>query len=239
MLISASGTEDMKNLIKSKEIKDFINGGGKFFAVASNNEVSNYINGEKVNRREWLRQLQVDGSSQNQELIVIHFDILTEGIDVPGLTGVLFLRDLKKSKFIQTLGRVARLDLRDRNLIDKKVITPNELDKMNKPYAWVIIPSVMAEDVDKLENLRSLISELRDFGFNPKEDIEPNDRGRGGEGEDDDPIVPNDETRGIIGEIIEDYEHAIEEDRIASLIFLEVIENKNKPDTNNDLDFLD
>ncbi|MCP4483813.1 MAG: hypothetical protein GY823_04535, partial [Flavobacteriaceae bacterium] len=159
----------------------------------------------------------VDGSNPNQELIVIHFDILTEGIDVPGLTGVLFLRDLKKSKFIQTLGRVARLDVYDRNLIDKKVITPDELDKMSKPYAWVIIPSVMVEDVDKLANLRSLISELRDFGFNPKEDIEPNDRGRGGEGEDDEPIVPDDRTRGVIGEIIEDYEHMIEEERVASI----------------------
>ncbi len=227
MLIAASGTEDMKNLIKSKEIKDFIDGGGKFFAVASNNEVNNYINGERVNRREWLKQLQVDGSNPNQELIVIHFDILTEGIDVPGLTGVLFLRDLKKSKFIQTLGRVARLDINDRNLIDEKVITPDELDKMNKPYAWVIIPSVMVEDVDKLANLRSLISELRDFGFNPKEDIEPNDRGRGGEGEDDDPIVPDDRTRGVIGEIIEDYEHMIEEERVASLTWEEVIQQEN------------
>ena len=237
MLIAASGTEDMKNLIKSKEIKDFINGGGKFFAVASNNEVNNYINGERVNRREWLKQLQVDGSNPKQELIVIHFDILTEGIDVPGLTGVLFLRDLKKSKFIQTLGRVARLDINDRNLIDKKVITPNELDKMNKPYAWVIIPSVMVEDVDKLANLRSLISELRDFGFNPKEDIEPNDRGRGGEGEDDDPIVPDDKTRGIIGEIIEDYEHAIEEERVASLTWEEKIQEEKNQGKNSSTNF--
>ena len=46
----------------------------------------------------WLKQLQIDGSNPNQEMIVIHYDILTEGIDVPGLTGVLFLRNLKKIK---------------------------------------------------------------------------------------------------------------------------------------------
>ncbi|MCP3658956.1 MAG: hypothetical protein GY830_00995, partial [Bacteroidetes bacterium] len=57
---------------------------------------------------------------------------------------------------------------------------------------------------------------------------EPNDRGRGGEGEDDDPIVPDDRTRGVIGEIIEDYEHMIEEERVASLIWGEIDKNLNK-----------
>ncbi|MCP4483321.1 MAG: hypothetical protein GY823_01990, partial [Flavobacteriaceae bacterium] len=66
-----------------------------------------------------------------------------------------------------------------------------------------------------------------DFGFNPKEDIEPNDRGRGGEGEDDDPIVPDDRTRGVIGEIIEDYEHDVEEERVASLTWGEKIKQEN------------
>ena len=115
---------------------------------------------------------------------------------------------------------------------------------MNKPYAWVIIPELVVEDVDKLANIQDLIDELRDWGFDPKENIETNDRGRGGEGEDDDPIVPNNETGGLKGQIIENFDHRFEEDRIVSLSFLEFDQegvNKGKKGLNNgfDLDIID
>tara|TARA_R110000744_G_scaffold123822_1_gene229210 strand:+ start:106 stop:1701 length:1596 start_codon:yes stop_codon:yes gene_type:complete len=228
MLIAASGLDDMKNLIASQEIKEFISNGGKFFAVASDQEVNNYINGVKVNRREFLKTLQINGCNPNQKIIVIHYDILTEGIDVPGLTGVLFLRDLKKSKFIQTFGRVARLDTNDRDLINKKVITSNDLNLMNKPYAWVIIPAIKEEDKDRLSNLSGLIEELRDFGFDPKEDIEPNDRGRGKGDEDKDEIVPDSKnSRGLIAKEIEEYNHNIEKEKIANKTFGEYFSGSN------------
>ncbi len=222
MLIAASGLDDMKNLIASQEIKEFINSGGKFFAVASDQEVNNYINGVKVNRREFLKTLQVDGGKPNLKMIVIHYDILTEGIDVPGLTGVLFLRDLKKSKFIQTFGRVARLEINDRDLINKKIITPNDLHLMNKPYAWIIIPAIKENDEDKLANISGLIEDLRDFGFDPKEDIEPNDRGRGKGEEDNDEIVPNSKNlRGLISKEVKEFNHNIEKEKIANKTFEE------------------
>ena len=63
------------------------------------------------------------------------------------------------------------------------------------------------------------------MGFNPAEDIEPNDRGRG-EGDDDrDDIVPTDSGLGrVVAQVIEDYDHKIEEERVSSLTF----ENKLK-----------
>ena len=238
MLIASSGLNDMKALISSEEIRNFIERGGKFFAVASDQEISNYINGRKVGRREFLKELQVDGANKNQELIVIHYDILTEGIDVPGLTGVLFLRDLKKSKFIQTYGRVARLDTDDRALIEKGTILPSELDKMNKPYAWIIIPAIKNEDTDKLANLESIIDDLRDMGFDPAEHIEPNDRGRG-EGDDDrdDIVPPNSGIGRIIARTVEDYDHKIEEERVASLTWDEILQEEVKSGRDNDTTF--
>jgi len=221
MLIAASGLKDMKRLIGDDLILDFINRGGKFYAISTDKEVLAYVNGKKITRREWLKQLQIDGSNPNQEMIVIHYDILTEGIDVPGLTGVLFLRNLKKSKFIQTFGRVARLDRSDRRLIEDKIITPNEVDKMNKPYAWVIIPAVKTGDDDKLANLRDLTDQLRDFDFNPAEDIQPNDRGNGDGEDNNDPIVPEDSIRKLITQEIENYDHEVESENIANLTWNE------------------
>ena len=109
---------------------------------------------------------------------------------------------------------------------------------MNKPYAWVIIPELVGGDSDRRANIQDLIYELRDHNFDPSEEIETNDRGRGGEGEDDDPIVPNDENRGLRGQIIEDYNHRIEEERIASLTLNQIVERTSSPIVNLDLKFL-
>tara|TARA_R110002153_G_scaffold21409_1_gene71437 strand:- start:1227 stop:2102 length:876 start_codon:yes stop_codon:yes gene_type:complete len=227
MLIAASGTNDMKRLIGDDLILDFINRGGKFYAISTDKEVLAYVNGKKITRREWLKQLQIDGSNYNQEMIVIHYDILTEGIDVPGLTGVLFLRNQSKSKFIQTFGRVARLDINDKILINKNIITPNETDKMNKPYAWIIIPAVKTEDDDKLANMKGLIDQLRDFDFNPAEDIEPNDRGNGDSETDDDSIVPEYNIRRLVADVIESYNHNIEEEKVANKTWDELISKED------------
>ena len=230
MLIAASGLEDMKLLIRSREIKDFMERGGKFYAVASDQEVNNYINGERVGRREFLKQLQKDGSNPDQELIVIHYDILTEGIDVPGLTGVLFLRDQRKAKFIQTFGRVARLHPQDRERIASGEITPDDLESMNKPYAWIIIPALVREDDDKLSNLTHLIEELRDFEFNPAEDIEPKDDGRNTNGGEEDGIVPEDNrVSRLIAQEIEEFEHRIEEEQ-----FIKLFNEKMNQDVDED-----
>lgn len=236
MLIAASGLEDMKLLIKSREIKDFIEGGGKFFAVASDQEVNNYINDERVGRREFLKQLQADGTNPDQELIVIHYDILTEGIDVPGLTGVLFLRDQRKAKFIQTFGRVARLHPQDRERIVSGAITPDDLGNMHKPYAWIIIPALIREDDDKLSNLTHLIEELRDFEFNPAEDIEPKDGGRNTNGGEEDEIVPEDNrVNRLIAQEIEEFEHEIELERWAQMSFEEFTQTEVLEGKNNDI----
>ena len=237
MLIAASGLNDMKRLIGSDEILDFINDGGKFYAVASDQEVNNYINGKRVARREFLKQLQIDGANPNQKMIVVHYDILTEGIDVPGLTGVLFLRDQKKAKFIQTFGRVARLNIDDRYLINKNIITPNEVNKMNKPYAWIIIPAVKTEDTDKLANLESLIEELRDYNFNPSEDIEPNSRGNSNSDDDSDPIVPDNSIVRAVGEVVENYNHQIEEEILANRTWEEKVADQIKEGKNNSHEF--
>ncbi len=42
------------------------------------------------------------------------------------------LRNLSKSKFLQTFGRAARPDSEDRKRIDSKKVGVNDLDKMNK-----------------------------------------------------------------------------------------------------------
>ena len=47
----------------------------------------------------------------------------------------------------------------------------DDLENFNKPYAWVIVPTILHEDADSKEHIGQLITELRDYGFNSSEDI--------------------------------------------------------------------
>ena len=87
-----------------------------------------------------------------------------------------------------------------------------------------MIPAITAEDTDKLDNLRGMVEELREFGYEPSELVEPVERPRGAKGEDDEEIVPDLGRLGrVIGETIEEYEHEIEDEKIANMSFEELV----------------
>ena len=171
LLVSVKGVGDIKKFFSSKEYSGLIRGGYKIYAVASDESIGNNINGKKVSRREFLNMLKEDGKNLGQKLLILHYDILAEGLDISGITGIMPLRILGKSKFLQTYGRAARPDLDDRKRMVDGEIKPNDLSEFNKPYAWVIVPTIVHEDSDAQEHIKELISELRDYGFDPSEDI--------------------------------------------------------------------
>lgn len=171
MLVSVKGVGDIQKFFGSREYRGLLRTGVKIYAVASDERIGNNINGDRVSRREFLNRLKEDGKNPTQEIIILHYDILAEGIDVPGITGIMPLRTLGKAKFLQTFGRAARLDIEDRARIEKGQIKPDQLEEMNKPFAWVIVPTIIHEDADSKEHIGNLITELRDYGFKPSEDI--------------------------------------------------------------------
>lgn len=227
MLVSAKGTQDIIKFIKSRECKELIKKGVSIYAVASNNEIGNNINGEQVQRKDFLKRLKEDGLDNNKKLIVLHYDILAEGIDVSGFSGIMPLRTLSKSKFLQTFGRAARLDKQDRSRIDNKIINTDDLLLMNKPYAYIMIPSVYNGNEDSKENVVQLITELRHYGFNPNEDIIVTDIIHG--------MKDIDELQGLneltrktpnVGETIEKLEAELEAEKYAQLKKQELLRNK-------------
>ena len=89
---------------------------------------------------------------------------------------------------------------------------------MIKPYAWVIVPTIIHEDADSKEHIGNLISELRDYGFVPSEDIVSTDSKNGL------PVVDGAEALNEIkkkcpniGKYIEKVEADFESEFVASL----------------------
>jgi superfamily II DNA or RNA helicase len=227
MLVSVKGTSDIKRFLDSKEYKKLIRNGVVVYAVSSHDSIGNSINGDKVTRDQFLKRLQKDGDDRTKELIILHYDILAEGIDVPGITGILPLRTLNKSKFLQTYGRAARLDKDDRKRLTSGEIKLDELEEFNKPYAWVIIPTLLHEDSDDKEHIKGLISELRDYGFDPNEDITSTNM-KSGLPTITGPDALNELSKNSpnLGNLIEQIDVDLEDERIAKLSKIDLIREK-------------
>lgn len=162
-LISTGGTVQMKNIHESSELrslheKDNVH----IFAFASSDEFGYYYNFNKLSRREvYNRLLKLKDSDK---AIILHIDILSEGIDVPGITGVALYRKMSNTKLLQTIGRCLRLFPEDRRRLYSGEISPEdtEIGKFIKPFGYVIIPNF----VDEQQELESLVNNLyREYGI--------------------------------------------------------------------------
>jgi hypothetical protein len=222
ILVSTRGADDIKDFLSSKEYEVLRNNNVDIFAISSNESIGNVVNGTNVKRQEFLKLLREYGKDMNKEMLVLHFDILTEGIDVPGITSIMPLRELNKSRFIQTFGRCARLDVRDRERLTNGEINPNDLDRMVKPYAYVILPYLTQTNADDSDRMWSMVEQLRDYGCNLSEDIIGEFQAIGiGEEEELDMFSKPDRNDTSTGEIIKKIISEIEKQEYADLSIAE------------------
>jgi len=145
--------------------------GVKICAGASRNNlntINHFIDNEGVaSRAEYLERLQ--SLDDNEKSIVLHFDTLSEGINVPGFTGVEFLGGKLPTitKTLQNTGRGTRLHKEDRNKFRMGEIAVGDGGWI-KPYCAVIIPYWDKESEFTTRELARQIRELRDnFGYDP------------------------------------------------------------------------
>ena len=117
----------------------------KIFAGASRkkNDSDIYtINNIKYSKSEHLEQLKK--MELNEKAIVLHYDTLSEGINIQGLTGVMFLTDtinpISTSKMFQNIGRGTRIITIDRNNLNSGYINLDNIEGWIKPYMYIILP---------------------------------------------------------------------------------------------------
>jgi type I site-specific restriction endonuclease len=169
MLIVTKGSEHLDKLVKSAEIQRLRRQRPNLTIFDISSKYEPRINGDVVNRNVFLSRLR--NLKDYDEALILHIDILTEGIDVPGITGVMIMNDLGPAKFLQTLGRATRLYPGDRARLYKSEMVPSDLDEFVKPYAWVIVPSYGEIGDDLRATIVEMVVNLRTFGFIPSEDV--------------------------------------------------------------------
>ena len=99
-----------------------------------------YINHKKVSREVFFDKLVSYGKDNNQKLIVFHYSILSEGINCPGLTHCIMLRNLPVIEMLQTIGRVIRVSQEDRSAMQDNTLAVGQYSLYKKPYGKIIIP---------------------------------------------------------------------------------------------------
>ncbi len=169
VLIIAKGSKHLNEICLHQKMKNFIRTRPnlKIFDISSAFEPR--INGLVVKREYFLSQLQ--GLTDQDEALIIHIDILSEGIDVPGITGIMPMNSMGLSKFLQTLGRATRLHIIDREDLYAEEKKYDDLDLFVKPYAWILIPTYGEIGEDLRDGIEDTVYALRGHGFIAAEDV--------------------------------------------------------------------
>ena len=162
----------------------------KFFGISS--RFGAWIDGDQVPiSGGWYKEqfmLSIKNLKPEDNAVILHIDMLGEGIDVPGITGVLPFRDLGTIKSCQTLGRAMRLVKEDRINFYSGVREARDTKKMIKPFAWVMVPVYSINHKDMEHRVMELAVKIRDeYGFMPFE----NGGSSGGEGRQEELALPN------------------------------------------------
>jgi predicted helicase len=141
LLISANGIEEMERISFEPVLAAFAQINKiKIFAISSD---GCHINGNKCSgRNEFFIKLKA--LEDPEDALIFNVDILTEGIDLPSITGVMPLRNLPPNKLIQLNGRCLRLHKKDRAKLYAGDIIPGNYKTYIKPYGYLIIPRHMA-----------------------------------------------------------------------------------------------
>jgi len=123
------------------------------------------IDGIGISKDKHLDALQA--LPDTQKSIVLHVDTLSEGVNVEGFTGVMFLSDVSPTimKLLQNIGRALRLNKKDRKNIRDKVISSKNYSTWVKPFSYVILPIYSQESYESQHRVAQLIKELRDYGI--------------------------------------------------------------------------
>jgi len=137
------------------------------FLTTSN--YGDWVNGVRVkNRSEFLEMLQECGSDPNRKMAVLHYSILSEGIDVPGLTGCVLLRDMNAITLTQTIGRVLRMLPVDRRSISEGLVKAGDTQSYVKGYGLVTVPIHKDSEEDLQESVSAIYNALCGMGFPPE-----------------------------------------------------------------------
>ena len=107
ILVCVKTTRQLQNLFMT-DFADQLNERGYSYLYITS-KTGAIIDGKKVSREEFFNVLNTWGKDPEKKFVCLHRSILSEGINVSELEGVVFLRCMDTIEMLQTVGRVIRV----------------------------------------------------------------------------------------------------------------------------------
>ena len=107
VLVCVKTTKQLINLFQTDFADQLTERGYSYLYITS--KTGAVIDGKKVSREKFFETLNKWGKDVNKKFIVLHRSILSEGINVSELEGVVFMRNMDGIEMAQTIGRVIRI----------------------------------------------------------------------------------------------------------------------------------
>ena len=203
VLFAMKGTDDVKTIVENitKLKAEFPN--FRIFTIVSNSKLGAMVDGVKMARGNFMKELR-----ETDNALIFHYDILSEGIDVDGITGVALLRNMKKAKMLQTIGRAVRVYKANPSL---------------KTQAWISAVVVNGNE-ESANHIGTIVKTIRDGGFDINvEEVDFTDAdGFGITDEDDMDDVVELDRKAKTFSLLENVIHNIEQDEYFTQIKAEV-----------------
>ncbi len=195
MLVATTGNAQINEVVAAvDELKSIVGHDVRIYTVTAEGMTVDGRTSVYDSRPELLD----DFSAHDGDSIILHINTLAEGIDISSITGVLLLRELSKSKMLQTIGRAARPHKTD---LINDVALPFEQRK--KQRCIVSVPIV--DGVPVFDSAEHIAEAFMMGGYDAslveiKKDGEDTDF-FGDDDDDETPIIPDESRDHMMGKV--------------------------------------
>ena len=158
VLVTAKSTSNIRNLITKTDFQAICHD-MKYNVLHITSKFGAIINGKKVNRETFFNLMNKWGADPDKKFVMFHHSILSEGMNVSGLTAAILMRNLDLITMAQTIGRVIRLDKSDAAKIKSGELKP--LGKgFTKPFGKMFVPVYNNVGISTEKRLQSVVDTI-------------------------------------------------------------------------------
>jgi len=119
-----------------------------------------FINNRKVGREVFFDTLTEWGKDSDKKFILLHYSILSEGINCPGLTSCVLMRNMDYIAMAQTIGRVIRLHAEDARRLSEGTLVPGQLKDYHKAYGFVHVPVYSNTGITTAKRMQAVVNTI-------------------------------------------------------------------------------
>jgi superfamily II DNA or RNA helicase len=139
VLVAAPSSKVLWQMLsRTKVLSDLAERGFDVLHITS--KFGAYVNQTKVDRETFFDTFNTWGQDPDRKFIIFHYSILSEGINVHGLTHTILLRNLPIVEMAQTIGRVIRLNKDDARDVECGKIEAGNFAMYRKSTGFVTVP---------------------------------------------------------------------------------------------------